>query len=208
MKELCAKFHCASRSMGMERIEHPLFYRVPIALRFEIGDPAPTVPVYLPDGRANQQYIESAFHRASTLFRSLPDTWDILRFDCYEGENFQELLKIVRAVTGLPAPHESASSSVEDKDLRLFSFYWNIVDSVFVCRLLREVIAADIGGHNALVSSVYWMNTRDSILFHLYDDRGCDIIGANKEMLHPIYVQYNDWLLDYDRTRMDERFAR
>lgn len=110
MKELCAKFHCASRSMGMERIEHPLFYRVPIALRFEIGDPAPTVPIYLPDGRANQQYIESAFHRASTLFRSLPDTWDILRFDCYEGENFQELLKIVRAVTGLPAPHESASS--------------------------------------------------------------------------------------------------
>jgi Domain of unknown function (DUF3885) len=43
------------------------------------------------------------------------------------------------------------------------------------------------------------------ILFHPYDDRGMDIIG-NKSLTKQIYEKFNDWLLDYDRTVMDNYF--
>ncbi len=40
----------------------------------------------------------------------------------------------------------------------------------------------------------------------MYADRGLDIISSEAQRLRPIYEQYNDWLLDYDRERMDKKF--
>jgi len=40
----------------------------------------------------------------------------------------------------------------------------------------------------------------------MYDDRGLDIIASDKDTLSPIYTKHNDWLLDYDRARMEEIF--
>ncbi|WP_236809626.1 DUF3885 domain-containing protein [Bacillus glycinifermentans] len=45
------------------------------------------------------------------------------------------------------------------------------------------------------------------MVFHLYDDRGCDVIAARKEDLEPLYSRLNEWILDVDRDRIDRLFA-
>ena len=38
-------------------------------------------------------------------------------------------------------------------------------------KLLLEIIKADIGGFNELASALFFLNTKDKIIYHLCDDR-------------------------------------
>ncbi|WP_235354788.1 DUF3885 domain-containing protein [Bacillus sp. FSL R5-0432] len=51
------------------------------------------------------------------------------------------------------------------------------------------------------------MNVSKKMIFHLYDDRGCDLIAAEPERLRPVYEGLQHWLLDYDRPQMDRLFT-
>ncbi|NMH68185.1 DUF3885 domain-containing protein [Bacillus sp. RO3] len=51
---------------------------------------------------------------------------------------------------------------------------------------------------------IYFVNLTRRMIFHLYDDRGCDIIASDKEDLRAVYNEFNDWILDYDREQIDD----
>ena len=53
---------------------------------------------------------------------------------------------------------------------------------------------------------IYFVNVTKKMIYHLYDDRGCDVIASNKEDLRQLYVDCNDWILDYDRDQIDQLF--
>lgn len=53
---------------------------------------------------------------------------------------------------------------------------------------------------------IYIVNLTKKIIFHLYDDRGCDILAADKEDIRNLYDEFNEWILDYDRKRIDLLF--
>jgi hypothetical protein len=59
-----------------------------------------------------------------------------------------------------------------------------------------------------LVSSTYLIDSHSTILFHLYDDRGLDVVAANKESLRSLYERFNVWILDYDRKKIDLLFKK
>lgn len=40
----------------------------------------------------------------------------------------------------------------------------------------------------------------------MYDDRGLDLIAADKESLRSIYEKYNDWILDNDIEQIQKLF--
>jgi Domain of unknown function (DUF3885) len=40
------------------------------------------------------------------------------------------------------------------------------------------------------------------------DDRGLDLIAAERESLQPVYDAFDEWLLDYDRASADQVFGR
>nr|WP_246187573.1 DUF3885 domain-containing protein [Ornithinibacillus caprae] len=46
------------------------------------------------------------------------------------------------------------------------------------------------------------------MIYHLYDDRGCDVIASNKEDLYSLYKECNKWILDYDRVEIDKVFKK
>ncbi|MFE8697394.1 DUF3885 domain-containing protein [Cytobacillus sp. FJAT-53684] len=54
---------------------------------------------------------------------------------------------------------------------------------------------------------IYFINITRKMIYHLYDDRGCDVIASNKEELRPLYEKFNDWILDYDRERINQLFV-
>lgn len=45
-----------------------------------------------------------------------------------------------------------------------------------------------------------------SIMLHVYDDRGIDVIAEDPRNLRDLYDRFDDWLLDYDRDRMRAMF--
>ena len=49
-----------------------------------------------------------------------------------------------------------------------------------------------------MVSSVYFANTEEVYLYHIYDDRGADLVAERKETLWPIYHNFNQWILEVD----------
>ena len=53
---------------------------------------------------------------------------------------------------------------------------------------------------------LYFLNLDRALVFHMYDDRGLDLIAGDRQTLRPLYEQFNAWLLDYDRARMDLMF--
>ncbi|MBS4209514.1 DUF3885 domain-containing protein [Bacillus sp. FJAT-50079] len=60
--------------------------------------------------------------------------------------------------------------------------------------------------NNSCSYDIYFVNVTRKLIYHLYDDRGCDVIASNKEDLRQLYVACNDWILDYDRDQIDQLF--
>lgn len=55
---------------------------------------------------------------------------------------------------------------------------------------------------------VFIINTDRELIFHMYDDRGLDIIANDVEQLRSIYSQYNSWLLESNRAKVDCLFKQ
>ena len=208
---LAEHFETILQNLGMARLEHPLFYHAPVGIRFEIGG---CEPIYL-DRTAEQlmpnpSYVQSALDRAAAIYRNLPAPPDSLRIDGYPDEEpAQSLLAVIRQRTGLPAPHEQVTTTETDEDGDIHpqvQFYWDLnAIPVQPERLLREIILSDIGGWPGFVSSVY-LSGPGSFLYHLYDDRGLDVLGGSRELLLPLYRQFHDWILEYEREKIDRLF--
>lgn len=195
-------------------LKHPLFYNSPIGICFEIGS---EVPVFLESEYSkeivlNNEYIKLALQRAKAIYNELPQPPNILRIDIYSNEigqrnEYQFVMDRLRRI--LPAPHDRRRVNIErdEEQLTVVQLYWDLSGIDFLPDLLlKEIIKADIGGISSLVSNVYFANKEEVFLFHIYDDRGADLIAEDKETLHPIYQKCNKWILDYDRKKIDSLF--
>jgi hypothetical protein len=55
---------------------------------------------------------------------------------------------------------------------------------------------------------IYFINIGKKLIFHMYDDRGLDIISSEIEILKPIYKMHNDWILEHNRIIIDKHFSK
>ena len=204
------EFYKVVRSIGMNEIQHPLFYNSTIGRRFEIGG---VESVYLDDGQpdkhiANPAYVSAAFNRAKAIYTNLPCRPNVLRIDGYPDEiEAQKFVQAVCQAGNLPLPHEHIlkpfQRDEDDNAISRLQLFWDLEKITFAPdRLLQEIIKADIGGYNGFASNVYFADSYNSILFYLYDDRGADLVAADKELLRPSYEKFNSWILDYDREKI------
>lgn len=209
---LAERFGTLVHSLGMKQLEHPLFYHAPVALRFEIGGDEPVYSgkkagLLIP----NPTYVEKALERATAIYRYLPAPPEILRIDgCLDEKSIKALLSTIRERTGLSEPQEQiiAAKMDDDEDSPAQAqFYWNLNETSFDSqRLLHEIILGDIGGWSGFVSSVY-LAGQGAYLYHLYDDRGLDLLGGSSKLLQPLYHQFHDWILAYNLEQIDSQFA-
>lgn len=214
---LMDRFNVILHDLGMERLEHPLFYHAPVAIRYEIGE---DIPVYLErDAESerltpNPAYVQSAFDRAFAIYQGLPAAPSILRIDGYPAEetteNIEDLIAHIRERTRLPAPLEQVTAVEIDEDggpCFQVQFYWDLSKISFQPEcLLREIILGDIGGWNGFSSRVFLAGP-GPFLYHLYDDRGLDVLGGSRELLRQLYQQYHDWILEYNLEEIDRLFT-
>lgn len=200
--------------LGNPLLEHPLFSHAPFALRFEIGHEK---PLFLVDSSQkervpNPRYLESAAKRAEAIYRALPEAPDLLCIEVYPEEaSCKEAVKAEHAWISelIFQPDEVREYQLEEEGnpYVVRRFFWDLKERNFSpLPLLREIIRADLGGITELVSSVCFGSCERKYLYHVYDDRGADLVSAERESIEPLYRAFESWLLAYNRTEMDRMF--
>jgi hypothetical protein len=74
--------------------------------------------------------------------------------------------------------------------------------------LLKAICNQDLGIQPSVSHRIYFLNNKRKIIFHVYDDRGCDLLATSPEAIREVYLKYNDWILDYDKDEIDKVFIK
>ncbi|MFC0273507.1 DUF3885 domain-containing protein [Metabacillus herbersteinensis] len=72
--------------------------------------------------------------------------------------------------------------------------------------LLKAICNQDMGIKPSIFHDIFFININRETIFHVYDDRGCDLLAKSPETIRCIYNSYNEWILDYDREEIDKVF--
>ena len=107
--------------IGNPTLEHPVFYKCPVAIRFEIGG---ETPVYsdaslLRDTVVNSQYIGASLQRAKAIYSSLPQPPNLLRIDTHpneDGPGYGNGLDLSVLQNLVSFPHEQREQQINDGD--------------------------------------------------------------------------------------------
>lgn len=200
---------------GIE-LKSPLFYNAPVGIRFEAGG-----DIIVPENRIQQVKL-----RATTLFNAVNqdnddiyfvlfvDSWDDHPISSFESDVLKVFETFINGVDVKRVFKKEQNYRYQDTDedddtvtirycTKLKARNLNIDD------LILAVTNRTIGNEvSSIVGDIFLVNETRSVIFYLYDDRGLDIVAKNKETLNSIYEQYNDWILDFDRERINEIFAK
>ena len=188
------------------------FYAAPWALRIDLSN-----------GVARGQHrflkaIDRARAVASSVFQPSRELTVFASF--HDGErrtpraarSFRDLAKMgfvgrfSRPEKVLLKDQEHISSFGED-----LCRYWCRADVAPDLAQMHTLLWASVAKEGDIFPKARWLDLYladldRGLLLHVYDDRGMDIVGATKQALASHYLQFNEWLLEYDRPRMDAAF--
>jgi hypothetical protein len=92
---------------------------------------------------------------------------------------------------------------------------WPLVRHCLRCRvaevrcteLLVAIANHEMGLTPRVAERCYFVNTARHTVFHLYDDRGLDIVAARTAPLTEVYRPHGAWILAHDRARIEAVFG-
>lgn len=190
------------------RIIHPLFYTYPYGLRFEIGRPE------LAEQGAWEDYARSAIARAGELYHSLfaPEDEVLVIMERTPDRKLNAAfsdcsLRRVRAKVLSPF-----SDDIEDEGEESYFYrylYGGKTAQIPGEMVLERIVMGEVFGgvHPYYSSCVYFYNMTKGLVFHLYDDRGADLVAFSREALIPVYREKEELLLDWDREEMARKLG-
>lgn len=196
------------------RLRKPLFYSWNFGLRFnlQVG------------GTDTDEYFLEVTRRASTIFKTAfsdSDNLFLVYMDYgYKRRKIRFLNFIFKQIDSLLKTEITYSKEFQlyepdDKfDIRNIAIIKLTTDRIDYKNILTAIGHTDFPqrqprlDHKGFLTGkeIYFVNIDKKLIFHMYDDRGLDIISAHKETLRPIYQKHTDWILDYDRKQIDKQF--
>ncbi|WP_349408510.1 DUF3885 domain-containing protein [Pseudalkalibacillus sp. SCS-8] len=194
----------------------PLFYSWEPGIRFELADPSLT----LEDARNQRRIEKRAFTLFDSVFENEDDLFMVKDFHCPKGDvvlqkrplRFHK--KYVKEHKALYRLKHRIVPSVygEENDVTHRFIFPCRKNHIKYRKLLMAIAAEDSTNSNRLLKkpkyayNVYFINVTKKIIFHMYDDRGCDVIAADKKEILYLYETYNEWILEYDREQIESVF--
>jgi len=183
-------------------LEPPLFYNWNIGIRFELGNP---------QEEDEKNYMERVLKRSNTLLQTLHQNNDeifiVCHFDRHKREQYKKLnvfnpfmrnkkVKYQMRHTVLPFREPEEDEDVEWETHRLLLKCK--VQDINLPKIIQTFFYKDA------MPRLYFINIKRETIFSIYDSRGCDLVSAKKENIEEIYHTFNDWILDWDRSRMEQ----
>lgn len=200
---------------GIE-LKSPFFYNAPVGIRFNVGG----------DIDMAEKRVKQVKHRAVTLFNEVNqdkdniyfvlfmDSWDEHRVSSFENDVIQVFETFINGLDVKQVFKKEQDYRYkemdEDDDTVTIRYCAKLkVKDLDIDKLILEIANRTIANQvSSIVGDIFLVNETTKVIFYLYDDRGLDIVAVNKEKLKSIYEKYNDWILDYDRERINEIFGR
>ncbi len=211
--------HLAAQFPGLP-LEPPLFYNWPIALRFELNIKRDNPPDFDAVADRAAAIYESAFAAKDVAYiisvtRHFTGEGHRRRRFGYQGHEDKRLFSLARRYNlGISRPSGVGKfvhtrKEIEEWGASRTRIEWAEVSPQRIdYRFLFRMIAhEDFPMGAGIDGEVFFFNHTRSILLHMYDDRGLDAIAATRDALQPVYATHHGWLLDYDRTRIDQTFG-
>lgn len=196
------------------RLRKPLFYSWDCGLRFDLQVGASNTDSYFQEVTKRATTIfQSAFEYSDQVFLVLMDYQykrRKIRFSNFVFKQIDNLVKSEISYTKEVRLYDTSDKS----DIRNVAIIKLTTNRINHKNILTAIGHTDFPtrqprlDHNGFLSDkeIYFVNMDKKLIFHMYDDRGIDIIAADKETLRPIYKLHHDWILDYDRERIDKQF--
>lgn len=192
----------------------PLFYSWKIGIRFELGVDYDSDYAY-----ENSPYLQGVYKRAIALFKSLhsynDDIYIVVDVNDYadgfkhKSKTFSHYIKEKSVLYGLNQKTIPYIFPDDDEEgtykTHRFTLKCKTSDIKYI-PMLKAISNQDMGIRPSIFNSVYFINLNRKTIFHVYDDRGCDLLATSPETIRDVYEKYNDWILDYDRNEIDEIF--
>ncbi|MEB9506736.1 DUF3885 domain-containing protein [Bacillus anthracis] len=194
----------------------PLFYNGDIGIRFKLGVNYDCTNIY-----ENCPYLEGVYNRAITLFQSLHSKTDDMYIvvdvnDYADGETFKHKLNIfskyVKEKSDLFKLQKNTIPYVfpeDDEDGLYKTHRYTLkckVSNLKYIPMIKAICNQDMGIKPRIFHMVYFININKNTIFHIYDDRGCDVLATSPNTIRNMYHTYNDWVLEYDRNKIDKVF--
>ncbi len=197
-------------------LKPPLFYNWEIGIRFELG-----VGWDRENNYENSPYVQRVYKRAITLFESLHPQDEEIFFvvdvnDFGDGKTYKHkarifspyvceksiLYKLKHAKMPYIFPEDDEDGKYKT---HRFTLKCKTSDIKYIS-LLKAVCNQDLGFQPSIYHRIYFLNIKRETIFHVYDDRGCDLLAISPESIRDIYNTYSDWILDYDKDEIDKVF--
>ncbi|HFI0577758.1 TPA: DUF3885 domain-containing protein [Streptococcus suis] len=179
---------------GQHQLVCPFFYATPLALRFEIGpaEEAETLP--------RKVYLDLAYARAVELMEQAASEYDYVVLSLLQEEerDINTYLWHFTSKYNFDKCPEPERIEVEDwtGDVLVFERYLFPVTGQDLKALLREIIRADHGGFHYLSASVFFLSSKEKVIYHCYDDRGVDLAVVDDDKRLKLSRDYKDILLE------------
>jgi hypothetical protein len=184
-------------------LEPPLFYNWEIGIRFELGDPNEENDVV---------YMDRVLKRAKSLLHTLHEKSDEIFIVCFFDELKRKPYKKLNVFT----PFLTRKNIKYQIKHHLFPFRETEDDDADEWRTHRLLLKCEVTDINLTkiiraffysdMPRLYFINLKKETIFSIYDNRGCDLVATNKETIEAIYHDFNDWILDYDRSHINQLF--
>lgn len=95
----------------------------------------------------------------------------------------------------------------EEGRCKTLGFTWRCKTSdVKSAPMGKAVCDQDSGVKPGISNRVYFINIGKGTIFHICDDRGCDLSAASPETISGVDKRYNGWIFDDDRPEIEKRF--
>lgn len=202
-----------TRYQGL-KLRPPLFYQWRWGIRFELGNPSIL-------GIDRQEYMERVYDRAIHLFEALHDKDDEMyvvtnahfadkppslkrKLNFYPKYILTKKLLRTLQHGVIPYVFADEDESCNQKTHR-FSLKCKAGD-IRYAQVMRAIGNRDFRLKPNVQHDVFFINISKGTIFHVYDDRGCDVISVTKDALTALYRGYNEWILEYDRDRIKRMF--
>ena len=196
------------------RLVKPLFYNWKIGLRFDLQVSSTDTDEYFQEVTKRASAIfQSAFENSDQVFLVFMDykyKRKKIRFSNFTFKQIDNLIK-----TEVCYSKEKKLYEHDDTfDIRNIAIIKTSTNKINYKNILTAIGHSDfpprqprLDENSAFMSKeVYFINIDNKLIFHMYDDRGLDILSTDIETIRPIYKKHNDWILDYDRKQIDKLF--
>lgn len=102
--------------------------------------------------------------------------------------------------------HMSLKMCTTSTTLKLIDTLKCNVSDVKYINMIKAICNHYMDFQPKIYHDVFFINKTKNTIFHIYDDRGCDVLSSDKESIGHLYKNYNDWILDYGRSAIDKTF--